>query len=156
MDTVSLPEEFRKAKNAAFQLLKIRNRSEKEIREKLTRKKYAQDIINQTIQYLKDVSLINDRQFARDWIQTRLNKPLGVRRIFFELKEKGISQETLEEEIKTATASYAEDEVALELGRKRKLKYQNLDEERIKRRVFDYLTRRGFSLESIKKVINKL
>ena len=150
-------DEFSKAKRAAFGSLKIRNRSEKEIREKLTRKKFNPDTIEQTVQYLKSVDLINDRQFARDWIRMRLAKPFGLRRIFFELKSmKGIPQEILKEEIASVEQNSSEESTIEALAKKCAHKYKNLEAAKRNRRLYEFLARRGFNVDIITKVIEKL
>ena len=65
-----------RAKTCAFRFLKIRSRSEKELKDKFIQRKFTPEISAQTIQYLKKNALINDRQFARDWINRWLKNPL--------------------------------------------------------------------------------
>ncbi len=150
-------DEFSKAKRCAFQFLKIRSRSEKEIRDQLNKKKIDPETIEQTVQYLKSVDLINDRQFARDWIQMRLQKPFGLRRIFFELKNlKGIPEEILKEEIASVAGDFPEEQTISTLVKKCAFKYKNLDEAKRKRRLYEYLARRGFDVDIITKVIERL
>ena len=153
---VSPEDEFKRAKTLAFRFLKIRNRSEKEIQDQLRKKKIPLEIIARTIQYLKKIELLNDRQFAREWIQMRLRKPLGLRRIFFELRQKGISEEILEEESRVVPRQESEERVVEMLARRRLERYKNLDEPKRKRRVFEYLVRRGFGVETVSKVVENL
>ena len=153
---VSPEDEFKRAKTLAFRFLKIRNRSEKEIQIQLSKKRISSETIDRTIQYLKNLELINDRQFARDWIQMRLQKPLGLRRIFFELKQKGISNEIWEEESKAVPRKESEEKIVEALARRRLERYKNLDEPKRKRRIFEYLVRRGFEVEVITKVVENL
>ena len=54
MNQTSADKERNKAKEASFHLLKIRLRSEHELREKLKLKKFSKSIINETIQFLLD------------------------------------------------------------------------------------------------------
>ena len=149
-------DEFTRTKRIAFQFLKIRNRSEKEIQNQLLKKKISAQTIERTISYLKKLELINDRQFARDWIHLRLQKSLGLRRIFFELKQKGISGEILEEEIKAVPREESEEKIVEALARRRLERYKNLDEPKRKRRVFEYLVRRGFEVGIVTKVVEIL
>ena len=151
-----LKDEFTRAKKLSFQFLKIRNRSEQEIRNQLNKKKISPAVIDQTIQYLKKMELINDRQFARDWIRMRLQKPFGLRRIFFELKEKRISDDIIEEETQSLPRGQTEEKIAENLARQRFERYKNLEEPKGKRRVFEYLVRRGFGVEMARKVVESL
>lgn len=153
---MTIEDEFKKAKTLAFQFLKVRNRSEKEVRAQLLKKKISGKVIEQTVFHLKKIALINDRQFARDWIAMRLQRPWGRWRIFFELKQKGVSDEILEEEITAGPRPESEERIVEMLARKRLERYKNLDETKQKRRVFEYLARRGFDVDMITKVIESL
>ncbi len=148
--------ESKRAKRIAFQYLKVRNRSEKEIRVQLRKKEIAQAIIEQTVEYLKKLNLINDQQFARDWISTRVKKPLGLRRIFFELKEKGIDEGVLAQELSEARSNSNEEDVVARLAAKRLLRYHGLDQRTQKRRIFEYLIRRGFTPAVVTRIVEGL
>ena len=148
--------ELQKAKLIAFRLLKIRGRSEEELKERLRLKNIQSDIINETLGYLKILKLIDDQKFAKDWIHARLNRPFGLRRISIELKRKGISPEIITRELNQARINYEETDIVETLAKQRAIRYTDIDQQKRKKRVFDYLARRGFSLESIQKVIKKL
>lgn len=149
-------DEIEKAKDIALRLLKIRNRSEKEITDRLARKNVHPHVISKTVEFLKSTRLIDDRQFTKTWIDARLKKPFGIHRISFELKEKGINNDLIEEGLSFFTQNYPEDEIVLALAKKRLSKYKNLDNDVIKHRLFGYLVRRGFSSEAINKTITQL
>ena len=147
----------KKAKNAVFRLLKVRLRSEYELIEKLRNKNIPDEIIKETVKFFKNLEFINDRQFAKAWISSRLKKPYGSNRIRFELKNKGIAPEIIEEEINHATKEdYCELQVINQLAKRRCEKYRNIEPTKRYKRVFDYLTRRGFSAPNIMKAIRKL
>ena len=136
-----------KAQESCLRLLKVRDRSEKEIRSRLLQRKFSKNIIDETIRYLKSSRLIDDRQFARNWIQARLNKPYGLKRINFELKQKGISDDLAKEELSRAVSTYHEEEVVLSLIKGRASRYKTLDPLKRKQRLFSYLMQRGFNAD---------
>ena len=148
--------EFVKAKETVFRLLKFRPRSKKEIIDKLETKNISNESIQKVLQYFEKLEFIDDRQFAQGWIQSRLNKPYGIYRIRLELKRKGISKEISSTELNKATEIYDEVEKVTILVNKRLPKYDRLDTITKKRRLFGYLARRGFSSTSIQKVIREL
>ena len=92
----AVSNELAKAKNAVFRLLKYRSRSRKELQDRLRHKKFSENTINQAIVYFDSLDLIDDQAFAVNWLNSRLSRPLGLRRIFFELKRKGISKDILD------------------------------------------------------------
>lgn len=146
------------ARKIVFRLLKVRHRSCQEIIVKLQHKMIPDHIIKDTIKYFKGLELIDDRQFARSWISSRLKKPYGSNRIRCELKNKGIDPETIEREVRglTETRDYSEIEILENLARKRAIKYKGLDLEKRKARLYGYLLRRGFNTHNIVKVITAL
>ncbi|OGX25649.1 MAG: hypothetical protein A2787_05905 [Omnitrophica WOR_2 bacterium RIFCSPHIGHO2_01_FULL_48_9] len=145
-----------KARDTIFRLLKFRLRSEQEIRTKLKTKKFSDETVNSTVQYFKQLQLIDDRQFAKSWIAARLARPLGINRIRFELKTKGIAEDLIKEQLNAIDDTYSELETVLELGKRRFAKYKNIEPMKAKRRTFEYLSRRGFKTETISKAIRQL
>jgi len=144
------------ARDAVFRLLKYRPRSENEIRDKLKTQQFSSDMIESTVRFFKERDFINDRLFARGWIASRLNRPLGLKRIRYELIQKGIDRNIIKEELDEASAQYCEEEAVFDLARKRMRKYTHLDEEKAKKRLIGYLGRRGFDAGTIFKVAGKL
>lgn len=149
-------EDLRRSKNAVFRLLKVRLRSEQEIRERLKRKQFPREIIEKTIQYFKELALVDDRQFAQKWISSRLLRPFGINRIKYELKTKGIQDGIIQEELKKITDNYPEEEIVLNLARKQAAKHKNIAPDKLKQRVYGCLARKGFRSEIILKAMKKL
>jgi len=156
MNNEGTEESFRKAKNIVFHLLKFRLRSERELREKLAVKSLPIPVIEQTIQYFKDLELIDDYRFALQWTSSRLKKPFGVGRIRLELKKKGIDVAIIREALSEATNQYDEFKIVAELVSRRASKYRNIDPAKVKQRVYGYLQRRGFSTNTIIKAIKNI
>lgn len=152
----SVTENLKKAREAVFRLLKIRFRSEQEIRERLTRKQFSQETIEQTIPYFKELGLIDDRQFAQKWISSRLLKPLGINRIQFELRNKGVQDEIIQEALKNLTDDYPEEEIVFRLAKRQVSKYKNTDLNKSRQRIYGYLARRGFRSATILKALKNI
>ncbi len=138
---------FQKARQYSFLLLKFRPRSEHEIAERLTRKKFGPSVVRATVFYLREHRLVDDEQFARAWVAERLKKPFGVRRISRELQVKGIDRSVIEAVLRDATAGYDEGTQVSALAREKLSRMKALPPETARRRVFAYLLRRGFSPE---------
>lgn len=158
MPRKTIKDTFEEARNYVFRLLKIRFRSEKEVRDKLQQKGFSQETIARTVGYFKELDLVNDRQFAQEWIASRLssNKPFGIHRIRFELKEKGIGPDLIEEEFAQATADYCEEDVVFRLAQRQAAKCRNVGAPKRKQRVYGYLMRRGFNPQVVLKAIKNL
>lgn len=149
-------ELFQKAKNYAFLLLKFRLRSEREIAQRLKRRKFSEEIIRKTIEFLREKEFLNDSLFAKSWIESRIKRPFGLRRIKEELKVKGLDKEIIEERISEVKEGYSEEAVVEQLARMRLGKLKGIEALAARRRVYAYLIRRGFSPEVVTEVINQL
>lgn len=140
---------LQKAKNYAFLLLKFRVRSEKEIRQRLEKKKFNPQIIEETLAFLKEKQFIDDNYFARTWIESRIKKPLGIRRLKTELRIKGIDKEIIDSQINEIKNNYPEGEIVAQIAREKLKKIKGIDPQKAKRRIYAYLLRRGFSPEVV-------
>ncbi len=144
-----------KAKRIAFALLKTRSRSIKEIEQRLKLKKFSSATIEKTTAYLKALNLLDDTQFTHDWITARLKKPFGLKRIVFELKEKGISDELINAALLQLKADYSPEVAIQETITKYLLKHRNLAKEKIQERLFSYLTRQGFEPAAVQEALER-
>lgn len=149
-------ELLQKAKNYSFLLLKFRPRSEKEIYQRLKKKKFDDRIIKETLSFLKDKGFIDDKLFAKTWIESRLKEPLGLKKIINELNLKGIAKEIIESEILQIKENYSEEDVVTKIAKDRITKLKGTDPQKAKRRLYAYLLRRGFSGETVYDVIAQL
>src|SRR6266852_447680 len=104
------------AKEAALRFLKIRPRSVEELKEKLEVKGFPSAEIETTVLDLKASRLLDDRAFTKSWINYRLARPFGFRRIIQELNAKGIDKEIIEQAVAEIKGSYDPEAVALELA----------------------------------------
>ncbi|MBI5149662.1 MAG: regulatory protein RecX [Candidatus Omnitrophica bacterium] len=144
------------AKIYIYRLLKIRVRSEKEVRDKLRQKGFSEPTADEAVGYFKGIDLINDRLFTQKWITWRLAKPFGLKRIKLELKEKGIAPELIDEQLADAKSDYAEEEVVSRLAQRRAAKHSGVPREKVKQRVYGYLMRRGFNPAAVFKAIKDI
>ncbi len=145
-----------RARDSAYRLLKVRQRSEKELYERLQQKNIPEEIIQQTINHLKTIPLLDDLEFARWWVSTRLLKPFGFKRIQTELRQKGVSEEIIRDALSQALQTINEQDLIEKVIKKRWPRYQGIDAMTRKRRLFDYLARRGFSIEAIQRAMKNL
>ncbi len=155
IDRIIDSETRKEAKDAALKFLSFRMRSEKELREKLKKKEFAESLIDDVVKDLKRLKLVDDYDFAAAFVRDRIsNSPRGKILLRQELWKKGIKKEIIEKALK----EYFKDEdeelvLAKELSQKRKRRYQGLEENVAKRRLMSFLLRRGFSYDIIKQVL---
>ncbi|WP_081876915.1 regulatory protein RecX [Nocardia rhamnosiphila] len=133
------------AKEAALRLLAVRARSRAELAQRLSAKGYSFEVTQQALGRLAEVGLIDDADFARQWVRQRHGfSGKGRRALEQELRRKGVSQEDSAAALDTVTAD-DEYERATELVR-RKLRSlpAGLDREKSIRRLVGMLARRGY------------
>ena len=147
----------KKAKDYAFKLLSYRPRSIKEIRNRLKKKDYSSKVILEVIKNLKRLKFLNDKEFAKMWMENRIRtRPMGRYRLKQELIQKGIDRDLIEKTL----SNYREEE-EIELAREltqRKLRrsYCSLNRLTAQRRLYGFLQRRGFSYDTIQEVMKEL
>ncbi|MGW1741847.1 recombination regulator RecX [Nocardia sp. NPDC001965] len=138
-------ENLEQAKEACLRLLAVRARSRAELAQRLSAKGHAPEVTEQVLDRLAEVGLIDDADFARQWVQQRHGfSGKGRRALEQELRRKGVSQEDSAAALETVTVD-DEYERATELVR-RKLRTlpAGLDREKAIRRLVGVLARRGY------------
>jgi regulatory protein len=94
---------------------------------------------------LTESGYLDDRAFARDYIQSRVaNHPSGRRLLEMKLRGKGIAA-TVIREVLDEIKPESEEEAAQELAKKKAAVLKNLEPSVRKRRIFQFLLNRGFS-----------
>jgi regulatory protein len=145
-----------KAREYAFLLLKFRLRSEKELAGRLRQKGFPEELVQATVNFLKDKQFIDDRVFAKGWVSSRLKRPFGFRRIKQELIQKGLDKKAIEVALAQAKEDYNESSIVRELAEQRFSRLKGIELLKAKARVYAYLMRRGFSPEVVVDTINQI
>lgn len=144
------------AKEYAFFLLKFRLRSEKELYERLKKKKFPEGEIKKVIAFLKEKKFIDDQAFVKVWVNSRLRQSIGLKRISQELRLKGIAKEVIDDRLSEVKSDYSESEIVGKLALERLKKLKDVEPTKAKSRVYGYLIRRGFSPDIVIDTLNKL
>jgi regulatory protein len=146
-----LVEEARfRAQRLAVNYLSYRPRSAREVIQHLTRKGYGKELSRTVAQNLEKAGLINDAQFAAMFVRDRIKRrPAGRALLRRALQEKGIAPQLVEQVLDNALSDEIQQEAAEHLAAKRLrlhgASFAKLDTARKKKRLFEYLLRRGFS-----------
>ncbi len=147
-----------KATSRALYFLGYRQRSENEVRQKLREKEFPDDVITRVLDKLRRNNLIGDAEFAESWVESRSrNRPRGAKMLQQELRQKGISTETIaavmpgqEEELANAVAALQK------ILRSKERAWQGLDEKEKYQKAMQYLMRRGFNYSMCKMAWNRV
>ncbi|MFQ6672799.1 MAG: regulatory protein RecX [Candidatus Tectimicrobiota bacterium] len=150
-------EELRKAREAAYRLLARRARSVAEIESRLAERRFSKPVIRATVEHLAASSYLDDGAFARAHARYLMEaRPMGRRRLAWELKQKGLAESLVAEAVEEVWAGRSEPDVAREVARRRLEAYRGLDALTIRRRLRGYLERRGFAYETIIAVLTEV
>ena len=144
-----------KARRYTYNLLRIRSRSEKEVDNRLREKGFSDKVVRETIAFFKKNRLIDDLEFAKAWVDSRLKtSPRGKITLRQELAGKGVSPRVIEQALSAVEED--ETEVIRRLAEKRIKLLKSLPEVRMKKRLFDYLKRRGFDSDCVEDIVNSV
>ena len=137
-------EEFDKAKTKILKYIFYKKRTENEIRTKF--KDIDEDLLEDSIEYLKEAGYINDKNYIeRAVAEFRNLKNMSIKEIIYKLYSKGIKREVLEDYIS---------EHIDELEEYEKQSAQNIINKKInnteKEDIINYLLRKGYKKDNIK------
>lgn len=145
---------YLKAKTKAYNLLAYKARTEKELRDKLLKENYNNDIIDRIIDLLKKYNYINDEEYTKSYIANSIKlKPLSKKMLKYDLLKKGIDINIIETVIKSSDIDELQTAVRL---LEKKLKGKKEVDQKEKERAFNYLLRRGFNYEIINKAFREI
>ncbi len=134
--------------DAALAYLTDRMRTVREVEEKLDDLQYGEGDILSTVARLKELNLLNDETYAREFVRSRLaTKPLSRQKLYLDLKTHRVPQELIEavlNELPPETEADNAREVAGKFWRQ----MSRLEEEVRRERVLRRLMSRGFSTEA--------
>jgi len=138
------------AKEKVRNYISYRERSKKEIKDYLANKGFKEEVTEEVLADFEKANLIDDHRFAAMWIKGRnKNNPKGNFVLKMELKDKGIE----ESEIENLLQSVDEKENVRKAFEKALKKYgKNKDS---KEKIFQYLERRGFEIQTILEVLKE-
>jgi regulatory protein len=152
---------YLRARDRALRLLAVRPRSAAEMHAALRRHGLHERTIRAVLADLAASHIVDDEAFARAWVARRLGQAQGARRIRWELRNRGVVPEVIDRAIAetgadSGTGRRLEEENALALVRRRLRRVAGLAPAQRARRVAGLLERRGFSAETIARVLRVL
>ena len=146
-------DHYQRCLNAAIRYLGYRPRSEAEIRQRLHRHGFDSDCTEKTLARLKEQGLVDDTAFARFWKDNReAFSPRSRRLTKLELKRKGLDSDIIEQVVGEVDDSDSAYRAALSRARRLPL----ADYQDFRRRLGQYLGRRGFSYNVINETIERV
>lgn len=147
------------ARRIAQKYLNSRRRTERDVRRKLHDEGISEELIEKTIEELKQSKLIDDAAYAHAFIHDRLlTKPVSNGKLVMELQAKGIKRSIAEEAIRTVSNEDDEVERAASAARKKlAVLGKRIEDKRIvSQKLYAFLAGRGFTGAIIRKTLERL
>lgn len=146
-------EALEKAYQQCMLFLSFRARSEAEIRKNLAKHEFPPEVLDATLQRLREERLVNDAEFAQAWVANRSEfRPRSRRALAIELKRKGVAESA----IRSATEAVNEEALAYLAAQKQVRRLSGLDWGTFREKLSGFLARRGFSYDIISPTVKRL
>ena len=152
-DALAAADERQRCRDAALRLFSYRARSRKELSDRLMRRGFGHEVVTETLTRLEETGMVDDAAFAKAWKEDRQTfSPRSGHLIAAELRRKGVAAE-----LACQTAREVdEDTAAYQAALKKARALAAADRQTFRRRLGDYLRRRGFSYDVIALTVERL
>jgi len=135
-----MEEKIQKSKptclDSALGLLSLRMRSQGEMRQRLLRKNYEVEEVEAVMERLKELKLLDDREYAEAWSRQHLNR--SQRALKQDFYHKGILSDDLN------GVDLGDDQSKANSLVQQKMRSVSMPDWQNKNRIYQYLQRRGF------------
>ena len=151
------PKTFRRGKSYLMHLVSRSAKTDYEIRQKLRRSDYNDDIIDQVIEFGKTYEFIDDQSYAIQWLKSCASrKSYGKIKCNQELKKKGIDTEIINEQVESFfnKEEISEYQIAMDYLCKKRHMIKGKEHYQQKQKASRILYQRGFSMDIINLVID--
>lgn len=142
-----------KAYNYAIKYLK-NIKTKKDVYDYLIRKGFTDEETSEVCDYIEEVGLVDDDLYVKFFVEDSFRiKNKGTRKIVYELKQRGIDDDKINEAIEEASDMQYD---ALKEAYERKLEAtkSETDEYKRKNKIIRFLISRGFDYSDIKDIVD--
>lgn len=146
---------YPKALQKALSILTYRDRSEQELRTKLSQAEYPDAVIDKVLIYVKNYGYLDEKRYIAAYIRTRVNRKSKLV-IKNELLQKGIPEEIIKEALLEEYGDDPEEDAELKLIQKeiaKKIKDPESLTYDQKQKLIASLYRKGFDIGKIKQFL---
>lgn len=149
IDDAKSMDEKNKVFERALHILSYRAHSRKELADKLY-KKFENIVVDEVMPRVENAGFINDTDFAERYVE---HSRKGKKLVRLELLKKGVDKETIDEAMSNRN-NEAELENARKIAEKVLKKYKSEPGQIKKQKLYENLTRIGFSYDIYKEIIS--
>jgi regulatory protein len=136
------------AREVAYQLalnyLSYRPRTTAELRKYLKKKEISAENIEGVMERLERSGLVNDTRFAEAWVENRSElRPRSRRALAYELRQRGVDRKAIDQSLEAVD----DEEMAYQAAARQARKFESLEWQAFRLKMYGFLARRGFSYE---------
>lgn len=143
---------LRKALGRALNLISYRQRTERELRQRLA-ERFDGEVVDRAVERLKEQGLVDDVGFARAWSDSRTrNSPRSARALVREMTDKGIARSVADE----AVRDLDDEETVRTAAAKFARRLAGADYDQFHRRLWQHLQRRGYIGSVARRAVSEL
>jgi regulatory protein len=136
----------------ALNYLSYRPRSRAEMADYLEQRGVTESQTETIVKRLEGAGLVDDEAFAQFWVENRERfRPRSPRALRYELRRKGLSPDVIDQALDGIDVA----ESAYRAAGKKARQLSHLDEQSFRRKLIDYLARRGFTYEVARDVTRR-
>lgn len=139
----------KEARNKAIYYLQFSSKTEWELRKKLAEQGFLPASVDSAIRFVKAHRYLDDGEYAARYIERNQRKK-SRKQMVFELRQKGIDEETLNAAFEENPVD--EEEQILRLLEKKGYRGEEAEREE-KQKISAYLARKGFAYEAIQRAM---
>ena len=137
-----------------LKMLARRELSEKQVRQRLARKEYQQDEIDEAVARLREARAINDQRVAEAIARTETGiRKRGKVRVRMQLERAGIAKDTVKQAIDDVFEGIDSDALLEASLRKRLHGREKIADDREFQRLFRYLIGQGFESDRVMRAL---
>lgn len=151
-------DKLQDAKSVALNYISYKPRTKYEVRRRLEREEYPENLIEDVIAYLESLEYLDDHSYARLFAEERFSsKGYGPYRVRQDLRKRGVKSDIIDQALGEVFDRVSVKEEALRQAKKRwpRLSYEE-DPRKRKKKLSDFLARRGYPFEVIRGVIEEV
>lgn len=145
---------IKRARNRTMHLLERMDRTESQLRFKLSQGCYPEDVIEDAIEYVKSYHYLDDLRYAQNYVRNQKEKK-SRQAIQMNLLGKGIAKHFVEQALEEEYDQDREQELILKWVEKKQYSSQQADIKE-KHRMYQFLIRKGFHSSDILHVLDYL
>ncbi len=145
---------IRRARKRAMHLLERMDRTEAQLREKLRLGYYPEDVIEDAVAYVKSYHYVDDLRYAQNYVRARKEQK-SQKKLQMELLAKGVPKQMAQQALEEEYQQENERQLILKWIEKKQYCAQEADMKE-KRRMYQFLLRKGFQPDDILHVLERV